>query len=164
MSIVRYRQWPAPRAPQDEIRRVFDHFIDGAIAANDRSAKATPQWMPLVDVKEEADRFVLQADLPGVDPEAIEIHMDKGILSIKGERKTESAGEAGRYSRAERHHGSFHRRFALPDSADADGIAASGRDGVLEISIPKRPEAAPRRIQVGSVQAGSMKAEAGTVQ
>lgn len=159
MNIVRYRQWQTQRVLQDEVRQVFDRFIGAAAAANDRPAEAAPQWMPQVDVREEVNRFVIQADLPGVDPEEIEIHMDKGILSIKGERKAGNIGAAGRYSRAERLHGGFHRRFALPDSADADRIAASGRNGVLEISIPKRPEAAPRRIQVGSMQG-----EAGAVQ
>ena len=73
--------------------------------------------------------------------------MDKGILSIKGERKAEEA-DGQRYSRQERAHGVFFRRFALPESANPDGIAATGRNGVLEISIPKRPEASPRRINV----------------
>ena len=74
---------------------------------------------------------------------------DKGILTIKGERKSESNEQTERYSRVERRYGSFHRRFALPDSADPEGISAMGRHGVLEITIPKRPETKPRRIQVG---------------
>ena len=75
--------------------------------------------------------------------------MDKGILTIKGERKSETSEQTDRFSRVERHYGSFYRRFSLPDSADAEGIQAHGRNGVLEITIPKRAEAAPRRIQVG---------------
>ena len=75
--------------------------------------------------------------------------MDKGILTIKGERSSETSEQTDRFSRVERRYGSFYRRFALPDSADAEGIQARGRNGVLEITIPKRPEAAPRRIQVG---------------
>jgi HSP20 family protein len=74
--------------------------------------------------------------------------MEKGILSIKGERKAETTEQNGKVTRVERSHGSFYRRFALPDSADAEGIKATGRHGVLEISIPKRPETAPRRINV----------------
>jgi HSP20 family protein len=101
-----------------------------------------------VDIKEEADRFLILADLPGVDPNAIEVQMDKGILSIKGERQAESVTEGDRYSRVERAHGVFYRRFALPDSANPEGITATGKHGVLEISIPKRPETTPRRIQV----------------
>jgi HSP20 family protein len=74
--------------------------------------------------------------------------MEKGILSIKGERKAESVGANGKLTRTERSHGSFYRRFALPDSADAEGIQANGKNGVLEISIPKRPKSEPRRINV----------------
>jgi HSP20 family protein len=75
--------------------------------------------------------------------------MDKGILSIRGERKSEANEETERFSRVERRYGSFHRRFALPDSADADNISAHGRHGVLQVVIPKKPETTPRRIQVG---------------
>jgi HSP20 family protein len=108
----------------------------------------TSQWAPRVDIKEEPQRFVIQADIPGVDPKDIEIHMDKGILSIKGERKIESSASSDEYSRVERAHGMFYRRFALPDSANPEGITASGKHGVLEISIPKKPETTPRRIEV----------------
>jgi HSP20 family protein len=75
--------------------------------------------------------------------------MDKGLLTIRGERSSETSEQTDRFSRIERRYGSFHRRFALPDSADPEGIQARGRHGVLEITIPKRPESAPRRIQVG---------------
>lgn len=147
MNIVRYRQWPGPGALQEEIKQVFDRFFDNG--DTDESSVVTSQWVPRVDVKEEVERFVLYADLPGIDPDDIEVQMDKGILSIKGERRSESSAETERYSRIERHYGSFHRRFALPDSADPDGIAAKGHNGMLEIVIPKKPETTPRRIQVG---------------
>ncbi|MFT3762818.1 MAG: Hsp20/alpha crystallin family protein [Pseudoxanthomonas sp.] len=148
MSLIRYPQWPTQQALQNEIKQVFDRFFDNG--ESDGSAVVTAQWAPLVDIKEETDRFVIYADLPGIDPADIEVQMDKGILSIKGERSSESSTQTERFSRIERRYGSFHRRFALPDSADADGISAHGKNGVLEIVIPKKPEAAPRRIQVGA--------------
>jgi HSP20 family protein len=77
--------------------------------------------------------------------------MDKGILSIRGERSGAVSSDAGRYSRIERRHGSFHRHFALPDSADAEGIGARGHNGVLEVAIPKKPDTASRRIPVVAV-------------
>ena len=147
MSIVRYRQQAPHTALQDEITQVFNRFFGNEDA--DASAVVTAQWVPRVDIKEEAERFVIYADLPGIDPQDIEVQMDKGILSIKGERRSESTAETERFSRVERRYGSFHRRFALPDSADAEGISASGRHGVLEVVIPKKPETTPRRIQVG---------------
>ena len=84
-----------------------------------------------VDIKEEPGRFVLFADIPGVDPEQIDVQMDKGILTIKGERSIENVDETASFSRIERRYGSFHWRFALPDSADPDAISASGRYGVF---------------------------------
>lgn len=148
MNLVRYRPWPGQTALQEEIKQVFDRFFDSG--DTDESAVVTSQWVPRVDIKEEPDRFVIFADLPGIDPADIEVQMDKGILTIKGERSSESSTQGERFSRVERRYGSFHRRFALPDSADAEGISASGRHGVLEVSIPKRPETTPRRIQVGA--------------
>ncbi len=146
MTISRYNPWNARNSLQDEIKQVFDRFVseDGS----DNSNVVTSQWAPRVDIREEADRFVILADIPGVDPKDIDVSMDKGILSIKGERAAEAKEETERYTRVERSHGLFYRRFALPDSADADGVKASGKHGVLEISIPKRPESTPRRIQV----------------
>jgi HSP20 family protein len=147
MSLTRYSPWTSQPALQDEIKHVFEKFF-GDAGDSDQSNVVTSQWVPRVDIKEENERFVIFADIPGVDPKDIEIHMDKGILTIKGERSVEQRSEGERFSRVERAHGVFHRRFALPDSANADGIAASGRNGVLEIVIPKRPEQTPRRIQV----------------
>ena len=151
--MTRYSQ-PAPQAGrQDPVRQMFDRLLEGSLFLgpnNDESSVVTSQWMPLVDIREEPDRFVLHADIPGVDPADIEVQMDKGLLTIKGERRVERTEQRERYSRLERLHGSFHRRFALPDSADPEGITASGSNGVLEILIPKRPESTPRRIQVGS--------------
>lgn len=146
MSIVRYNPWPNPSLLQEELKNLFDRFFGEE--TGDQSNVVTSEWMPRVDIREEKDRFVILADIPGVDPKDIEVSMDKGILSIRGERKAEQSGENGRYTRIERAHGVFYRRFALPDSADADGIRASGRNGVLEIVIPKRPESTPRRIEV----------------
>ncbi|MFC0679244.1 Hsp20/alpha crystallin family protein [Lysobacter korlensis] len=132
----------------DDFKQLFERFFQ--IGENsDESSVVTSQWAPRVDIREDSNRFVILADLPGIDPAEVEIWMDKGILSIKGERKSEINEQKERYSRIERRYGSFHRRFALPDSADPEGISADGRHGVLEISIPKRPETTPRRIHVG---------------
>lgn len=147
MSIVRYHHWPRHAARQEQINHLFERFFDNG-AAN--AAAEASQWVPRVDIREEAERFVILADLPGLEPDRIEIQMDKGVLSIKGQRQGEPATEASRYSRVERRQGAFQRDFHLPDSADAEGIVASGRNGVLEISIPKKAESTPRRIQVGS--------------
>ena len=144
--------WLAQTSSQDPLRQLFERFFDGGIqqGGNEDSNVVTSQWTPHVDIREEVDRFVLLADIPGVEPGDIEVQMDKGMLAIKGERSLESRNEGASFSRVERRHGTFHRRFALPDSANPEGITASGRNGVLEIVIPKRPETTPRRIQVGT--------------
>jgi HSP20 family protein len=152
-EMVRNPQWPAQGAMKDPVKQIFDRLFEGSLFQNttDESSVVTSQWVPRVDIREEPDRFLIYADLPGVDPQDIEVQMDKGMLTIKGERRQDGPDDPERYSRIERRHGLFHRRFALPDSADPDGITASGHNGVLTITIPKRPESTPRRIQVGSV-------------
>jgi HSP20 family protein len=153
MNMTRYSPWAQQTGLQDELKNVFDKFFGES--EGDQSNVVTSQWMPRVDIKEENDRFVILADIPGVDPDQIEIHMDNGILTIRGERKNESREENERYSRIERSHGLFYRRFALPDSANPDEVSASGNHGVLEISIPKRPETKPRRISVNGGKRGA---------
>ncbi len=151
-EMVRHPQL-AGLGASDPFKQLFDRFFEQALlppGSADASSVVTSQWAPRVDIKEEAERFVILADLPGVDPDEIEVQMEKGLLTIKGERRSESNSATENYSLVERFHGTFHRRFALPDSADPDGITASGSNGVLEIHIPKRPETTPRRIKVGA--------------
>ena len=105
-------------------------------------------WLPAVDISEEDDRFLLTADLPGVDPDAIEVTMEDGVLTIQGSRDTESTDEKNGYKRYERVRGSFLRRFTLPDTANGDDIAAATKNGVLEVSIPKQAKPQPRKISV----------------
>ncbi len=147
MAITRHGPWQVHGTHfPDDIRNVFDRFFSAGEAG--QANAVTHQWTPRVDIREEDTRFAIIADIPGVDPKDIEITMEKGILSIKGERKSESTGQNAKLTRTERSQGAFHRRFALPDVADAEGIKANGKNGVLEISIPKRPESTARRINV----------------
>jgi HSP20 family protein len=146
MAITRYNPWNLPARVPNEFRDLFEKFFSEE--QQDQSNVVTSQWAPHVDIKEEPGRFVILADIPGVDPKDIEVHMEKGILSIKGERKSETKEENEKFTRVERSRGVFYRRFALPDSADAEGITANGKHGVLEIVIPKRPETTPRRIAI----------------
>lgn len=146
-NIVHYQRPWGMHPLHDELRQAVDRLFPQA-EGDDASSVVTSQWTPRVDIHEEPARFVIHADLPGIDPQAVEVLMDKGVLTIKGERAAPTLADGGRASRQERRHGGFHRRFALPDSADAENIAASGDHGVLTIVIPKRAEVQPRRIQV----------------
>ncbi len=123
--------------------------LEKAYEGNDATGNiATAQWSPTVDIKEEADRFVIYADIPGVKPEEIDVNMEDGVLTIKGEKQSESKTEENGYKRVERTFGSFYRRFSLPDTADPDGITAKTKHGVLELVIPKREAAQPKKIKV----------------
>lgn len=115
---------------------------------DDDASVATANWAPSVDISEDDKAFTLLADIPGVEPKDIEISMEKGVLTIKGERQSENVEEKENYRRVERQSGQFYRRFTLPDSADADKIEAKSVHGVLTVTIPKQEVAASRRIKV----------------
>jgi HSP20 family protein len=149
MTMIRYKPFNSQVGLHDELKQAFDKFFS-AVDEGDQSNVVTSQWTPRVDIKEESNRFLIFADIPGVDPKEIEVHMEKGILSIKGERKSETKEEGDNFTRVERSRGVFYRRFALPDSADPEKITAAGKHGVLEITIPKKPETTPRRISIVS--------------
>ena len=145
MNLIRYEPWGFVNQLHGDINRLFDRGYPG----QDRESGLTASdWIPAVDIKEEDHRFLIHADVPGVDPKDIEITMEDGILTLKGERKSETREERDGYRRVERVSGQFFRRFTLPDTADAEGVSAKGVNGVLEISIPKQPKAQPRRITV----------------
>src|ERR1700755_1312725 len=142
MAVVRYEPWNVVSQLQSEINRVFGNLSDTD------SNSATSQWSPAVDVREYTDRFQLLLDVPGVDPKDVEITLDNGILTVAGTRVEEkgisaSAAEQPQQQRIERRLGRFHRRFILPDTADAENVNASGRNGVVEIVISKPPKAQP---------------------
>ncbi|RRQ22244.1 Hsp20/alpha crystallin family protein [Thiohalobacter thiocyanaticus] len=149
MTLVRYEPWNMLDQLHREMNQLFDNRLNKS--SPDDSQVATADWVPAVDIREEDKRFVIHADIPGVDPKDIEVHMENGILTIKGERRQESEEEREGYKRIERVRGSFFRRFcSLPDTADAEAISAKARDGVLEVIIPKHEQQQPRRIQVES--------------
>jgi HSP20 family protein len=140
--MTRYEPWSLLNQLQRELERSFEGKGGGTDTA------ATAEWTPAVDIKEEPDRYVLWADLPGVSPDAIDIMMENGILTLKGERDTEAKTRREGLKRVERVFGTFYRRFSLPDTADAEGISARCANGVLEISIPKKAAVQPKKIVV----------------
>jgi HSP20 family protein len=149
MSLVRYEPFNLLDRFQKEFGRMglLDPLFK-EVFADDNTDVAVSNWRPAVDIKEEANRFVITADIPGVDPKNIEITMEDGVLTIKGERASEKEEKREDYRRVERSRGTFYRRFSLPDTADAEKIEAKGKDGVLQIVIPKHEKVQPRRITV----------------
>ena len=141
MNIARFEPWKFA----DLLHRDLDRV---ALRRFGVDADTVAQWVPAVDVVEEKDRFVLRADVPGVDPADIDVSMDNGVLTVAGERQAPSRSEDASVQRVERVNGRFSRRFSLPDTTDAEGITAQSRNGMLEISIPKLPEVQARRISI----------------
>ena len=143
MNIRRFEPWSIV----DMLHRDLDRLAARQFPAGDSEAVVT-DWVPAVDIIEEKDRFVLRADVPGVNPADIEVSMDAGVLTIAGQRVQESHDEDAGLQRMERASGRFFRRFSLPDTADAENVSAQCRNGILEVSIPKQPQVQARRIEV----------------
>ncbi|MEJ2609207.1 MAG: Hsp20/alpha crystallin family protein [Candidatus Thiodiazotropha sp.] len=145
MNITRYDPWHSVDDWRHELDRMFHPLLQHG---DDTSHVVGGDWAPAVDIKEEEEGYLIRADIPGVKPEDIEITMENGVLSIRGERKFEETEERENFKRVERSHGIFYRRFSLPDNTDAEAIHATGQDGVIEITIPKTKGALPKRIEV----------------
>lgn len=105
-------------------------------------------WTPTIDIKDEANQYVIRADVPGVDPKNIEVSIDKGMLTIRGHRETETKEERENYVHVERSQGSFYRTISLSNAADSSKISAKSKHGVLEITIPKAKESLSQKIQI----------------
>jgi HSP20 family protein len=145
MNIIRYQPFGL-RGMDSPFNRMFRDFVGQDDA--DESNIVTSRWMPLADIQDAGDHFLLEVDVPGVKAEEINVTMENGVLNIEGERRHEERTEERGYSRIERSFGSFHRRFSLPETADAEAIEAKVDNGVLNIRIGKAQKAQPRRIEV----------------
>ena len=145
LHLTRYEPWSLHREVLSEFNRLFDRAN-----GSDESTSAVAEWAPSVDIEEHADKYVLHADVPGVDPSTIEITLDKGVLTLSGSREKAVEQKAVESRRVERITGRFLRRFTLPESVDAENVKAAGKHGVLEVVIPKREAAKPRKITVNS--------------
>jgi HSP20 family protein len=149
MNLIRYQfpeltNWsPLDRLAsfRDEINRLFD---TGAPAQNSFFSG----WNPTLDVYDEQDRFLVSVELPGMKKDEINLSYQDGVLTVSGERKHEREGKEGETFRSERYFGKFQRTVSLPASVDASKIAATYKDGVLQIDLPKAEEAKPKQIKV----------------
>jgi len=146
MNSLRKSPWQSLMQLQDEMNQLLHGRVP--VRKEDDSTVETSDWIPMVDIKEETNKFVLVADVPGVEPDNIEVSVDDGILTIKGHKESESNKEEKNYTRVERFSGSFYRRFSLPDTADLEKIVAKQKHGVLEVSIPKKEHSQSRKINI----------------
>jgi HSP20 family protein len=131
--------------PLTELNQFFDKLLKSQL---DSSFVDTGTWAPAVDIKEEPNRFLVTADIPGVEKNDIHISLENSLLTIHGERKISKSEDKDGYSRIERVQGQFYRRFNLPQSVDESKIDASYKSGVLKISIPKKEPHKGKKIEI----------------
>jgi HSP20 family protein len=149
MATVRYEPWHVVNRLHQTLDQVFNnHFSNDALASPEASSSPSVSWVPRVDIHEEKDRFVVLADVPGVEPKDIDITAENGVLTVRGERHAEKRETENGYERVERVSGAFLRRFTLPEGANTESIKAKQTNGVLEVTIPKTPAVQPRRISI----------------
>jgi HSP20 family protein len=147
MSIVRHQPYGLLGELQREMERLFS---TSPLREDGAASLSGSDWSPAVDVREEADRYLVCVDLPGVPPDEVDINLEQGVLTISGERPAIAPDEAAGYRRAERPRGRFVRRFSVPESVDVEQVAAHAQDGVLQVSIPKLAKVMARRIPVSA--------------
>ena len=140
MNITRYEPWSLLNQLQREMDSIMHREGDTTSSVSD--------WTPAVDIREIDDAYLLHADVPGVKPEDIEIHMENNVLTLTGKREFDKTEDQNGYKRVERVRGKFYRRFSLPDTADGDKVSAKTANGVLEITIPKQAKVLPRKIEI----------------
>jgi HSP20 family protein len=162
MAIMRWDPFGEMLRMQRDMDRIFTR-MGSAEGRGERAAAVA--WMPKIDVKSKGDDIVVHAELPGIDPDEVEIEVTDGVLTIKGERKAEEEREGEGWLIRESSHGSFERSMVLPEGVDPGSISAEYTDGILEVHVPKALEAAkPKttKISIGDATAApAIEAESG---
>ena len=154
MTVVRYDPFRDLRTLQEEVNRLFSTNLTRAFGDEGIGRGA---WAPSVDIYENKDQIVLEAELPGMKQEDFDLSIENNVITLRGERKFEKTDETDNYHRVERSYGAFTRSFTLPQTVSAEGATAEYNNGVLRVTLPKREETKARRIQVSGSEAGATK-------
>lgn len=147
MAIVRMDPLDAFLGLQEDLNRLFRKGWMKS-AAPEGSLTEGGAWAPAVDIYETPGAYVIEAELPGIEPESIDVSVEDGVINLKGERRLEKEAKEENYLRVERAYGMFQRTIRLPSEIDTEGVSASCNNGVLKVSIPRVEPAKPRSIQV----------------
>src|SRR5918993_2484406 len=150
MSITRYDPFRDLRSLQEEVNRLFSTNLTRGFGEEGIGRGA---WNPSVDIYENKDQIVLEAELPGMNRDDFELTVENNVITLRGERQFEKKDETDNYHRVERSYGSFTRSFTLPQTVSAEGATAEYTNGVLRVTLPKREETKARRIQVNNESA-----------
>src|ERR671938_387460 len=145
MSIVRYDPFRDLRGLQDEVNRLFSTNLSRVFGDEEIARGA---WSPSVDIYENKDQIVLEAELPGMSREDFDLSIENNVITLRGERRFEKKDESDNYHRVERSYGSFTRSFTLPPTVSPENVTAEYKNGVLRVTLPKREEVKARRIEI----------------
>src|SRR4029079_11043447 len=152
MGIVRYDPFRDLRTLQEEVNRLFSSNLGRSFGDEGIGRGA---WAPSVDIYENKDQIVLEAELPGMNQEDFDLSIENSVITLRGERKFEKTDDSDNYHRVERSYGSFTRSFTLPQTVSAEDAKAEYSNGVLRVTLPKREETKARRIEITGEGAGS---------
>ena len=147
MTIVRYDPFRDLRTLQEEVNRLFSTNLTRGFGEEGIGRGA---WNPSVDIYENKDNIVLEAELPGINRDDLELSVENNVITLRGELQFEKKDDSENYHRVERSYGSFTRSFTLPQTVTAEGATAEYRNGVLRVVLPKREETKARRIEISS--------------
>jgi len=148
MNIVRYDPFRELHSLQDEMTRLFAGV---APRSGNRDEVSFGAWNPNVDIFEDKDKLVLEAELPGMKRDDFELSVENNVITLKGERRFEKKTNEDNYHRVERSYGSFTRSFTLPQTVSSEGAEAEFKDGILKVTLPKREDTKARKIEIKSV-------------
>ena len=154
MNIIKYDPFRELRSLQDDMNRLF---MSNLSRGEGNEGFMSGSWSPSVDIFENEDKLVLEAELPGMKREDIELSIENNIVTLKGERKFEKKAEGDNYHRVERSYGSFTRSFSLPQTVTSEGANAEFNNGVLRVSLPKREETKARKIEISGQEMSDAK-------
>jgi len=140
-GLTKWDKLPVFSSFQDEMNRVLDNFFS-------RESTYGADWRPVVDVAETESDIIVKAEIPGIDPKDVDISITGDTLTLKGEKKEEKENTGKCYHRVESSYGSFKRVITLPASVDVDKVTAEGKNGLLEITLPKKEESKAKKINV----------------
>jgi HSP20 family protein len=143
MAVSRWDPFRDLMSIQNELNRLFGRTYAGADAGGESGS-----WVPAMDIYETEDRFVVHVELPGIEPDSVDLSVEDATLTIRGERSFYTEANEESFHRVERRYGTFSRSLTLPQTADAERIDAAFDKGVLTIEVPKVEQAKPRRIQI----------------
>lgn len=154
MTITRYDPFRDLRNLQEEVNRLFTGNVGRTF---DDEGIARGAWSPSVDIYENKDHIVLEAELPGMNREDFDLTVENNVITLRGERRFAKKEDTDNYHRVERAYGSFTRSFTLPNTVSGEGASADYRNGVLRVTLPKREETKARRIEIKSEGTSSPK-------